>query len=286
VNDPAPPSPAPAVPPAKVERPQKAEPRAEVPWHGRSWYIATGGAIGSIGLIVTIAAWLIPMPNGSAPPAPPPSSLADGTAPITATVAVNKSTCDGATSYHVVPPDQVASVQPYSNVRHDSAFRNAPDAIYTDVVVTLQGNSGVATVLQRITVHVTSREKPAGAAFQNGERECGSISPAFLGINLDRTEPHAVSLPGRHGEPARPFPFTISSSDPEVFHLYGVTHACDCRWYVDIEWSSAGVTGTMKIDDNGQPFRTVGTDGIQVTSVTEELTSWTPAKYPPYSPMG
>lgn len=278
MTDPAPPS------PALPEQPQKVEPPAKVPWHAKSWWIAIGGAIAVISLTVTIAAWLFPQSTDSAPTASP-SRLADSRPPFTTTVAVNQATCDGATSYHVVPPALVASVQPYSNVRNDPAFKNAPDGIYTDVVVTLQGKSGVATILQGITVHVTSREKPAGAAFRNGEPECGSISPAFFGINLDHDDPQAASLPGRHGDPPRPFPFTISDSDPEVFHIYGVTHTCDCRWYVDIEWSSAGTTGTMTVDDHGQPFRTVGTDGIQVTSVTEDLTSWTPAKYPPYSPM-
>jgi hypothetical protein len=36
------------------------------------------------------------------------------------------------------------------------------------------------------------------------------------------------------------------------------TEDCDCRWYLELDWSSQGRTGTVRIDDQGVPFRTSG----------------------------
>ncbi|MER6173729.1 hypothetical protein [Streptosporangium sp. NPDC001681] len=51
---------------------------------------------------------------------------------------------------------------------------------------------------------------------------------------------------------------SVSDSDTEIFHIFGATRDCDCRWRILVDWSSQGRKGTATIDDNGRPFRTVG----------------------------
>ncbi|MET8046876.1 hypothetical protein ABZU75_04685 [Streptosporangium sp. NPDC005286] len=50
----------------------------------------------------------------------------------------------------------------------------------------------------------------------------------------------------------------VSDSDAEIFHIFGATRNCDCRWRILVDWSSRGRKGTATIDNNGRPFRTVG----------------------------
>lgn len=40
------------------------------------------------------------------------------------------------------------------------------------------------------------------------------------------------------------------------------TQTCDCRWYLELGWSSQGRTGTLRIDDHGRPFRTSSIKGL------------------------
>jgi hypothetical protein len=56
-------------------------------------------------------------------------------------------------------------------------------------------------------------------------------------------------------------PYRVSVEDPEVLLVNARTENCDCRWYLELDWSAQGRTGTTRIDDGGRPFRTSGTTG-------------------------
>ncbi|WP_405773717.1 hypothetical protein [Streptomyces sp. NBC_01538] len=36
----------------------------------------------------------------------------------------------------------------------------------------------------------------------------------------------------------------------------------DCRWYLELDWSSQGRVGTVRVDDAGRPFRTSAIKGL------------------------
>jgi hypothetical protein len=42
----------------------------------------------------------------------------------------------------------------------------------------------------------------------------------------------------------------------EVFDLNAHVEGHDVSWYLELEWSSGGQKGTLRIDDGGKPFRT------------------------------
>ncbi|WP_211125786.1 hypothetical protein [Streptomyces yatensis] len=50
------------------------------------------------------------------------------------------------------------------------------------------------------------------------------------------------------------FPFTVTSSDPELFKVYPAASAFEIEWHLELEWSSAGRHGTLTVDDGGRPF--------------------------------
>ncbi|GIH07742.1 hypothetical protein Rhe02_58090 [Rhizocola hellebori] len=281
MTEPTAPSPAPAEP---ITESKPAA--AKTMWHSAGWWASVGGIVAVISLVVTtIQLFQSDEPAATKPTGTTSTPTSTAAAPFTTVVKINEDTCNGATGFHVVPPSMVTAVRPAQNKDGDPAFANAPDAVFSDVIVTLQGTSGVATVLQGMKVHVVSRRAAEGVAYRNGAVECGGIAPAFFGIKLDHADAAAKPLPGRDGTPARAFPFKISDSDPEVLHIYGVADDCDCQWYVDIEWSSGGKTGTVTIDNGGQPFRTVGTKNIKVVGLTPDYQNWAQESYPPYNPM-
>lgn len=56
--------------------------------------------------------------------------------------------------------------------------------------------------------------------------------------------------------PAKDFPYRVSSTDVEVFHIDAHVEGHDVTWYLELEWTSGGRSGTLRIDDRGEPFRT------------------------------
>ncbi|THA70792.1 XRE family transcriptional regulator [Streptomyces sp. A0958] len=126
--------------------------------------------------------------------------------------------------------------------------------------LTVQGSSQAAVVLTGMHVRVLSQRAPVQQpAFSMGEG-CGSgIEPQSFDIDLDNSRPTLTPVAGTQGDevvPAKDFPFRVSSSDVEVFDLDAHVEGHDVSWYLELEWSSGGRTGTLRVDDGGQPFRT------------------------------
>ncbi|SCE03751.1 hypothetical protein GA0115239_11701, partial [Streptomyces sp. BpilaLS-43] len=131
--------------------------------------------------------------------------------------------------------------------------------------LTLQGDSDEAVVLNALHVRVLGR-KPALAwsAYSMGDG-CGSgIVPQSFDIDLDDNLPRTKPVAGQDGDtvvPAKDFPYRVSSSDVQVFHLDAHVAGHDVTWYLELEWTSGGRSGTLRIDDGGKPFRTSGIAG-------------------------
>ncbi|MEV5603105.1 helix-turn-helix transcriptional regulator [Streptomyces sp. NPDC052299] len=126
--------------------------------------------------------------------------------------------------------------------------------------LTVQGTSAQAVVLTGLRVKVLSQRAPVQQpAFSMGEG-CGSgIEPQSFDIDLDDSRPMLKPVAGQQGDetvPAKDFPFRVSSSDVEVFDLDAHVEGHDVSWYLELDWSSGGRTGTLRVDDGGKPFRT------------------------------
>ncbi|MFE7627349.1 helix-turn-helix domain-containing protein [Streptomyces sp. NPDC057509] len=126
--------------------------------------------------------------------------------------------------------------------------------------LTVQGTSREAVVLTALHVRVLSQRAPLQRpAFSMGEG-CGSgIEPQSFDIDLDSNRPTLTPVAGTQGDqvvPAKDFPFQVSSRDVEVFDLDAHVEGHDVSWYLELEWSSGGRKGILRIDDGGKPFRT------------------------------
>jgi len=151
-----------------------------------------------------------------------------------------------------------------------AASQRAVHGSSIDVRITVQGRGSAPVVLEALHVRVANRATPAadrGAAYYLGDGCGASIIPRFFSVDLDEHQPLALSMPGDSNgtgptPPAIDFPYRVSLQEPEVLVVSSTNKSCTCDWYLDLDWSSRGRTGTVRIDDHGRPFRSTSTEGL------------------------
>ncbi|MFF3373670.1 helix-turn-helix domain-containing protein [Streptomyces sp. NPDC002680] len=164
------------------------------------------------------------------------------------------------------PPAQV----PPPPVEQDAgAWAAAQGAVHgrrTRVQISVQGRSSTAVVLEALHVRVVSRGNPAAGNAYSMDQGCGSdLTPRSFTVNLDVDRPVAHPKDGTDRErtvPAVRFPYRVSAEDPEVLLVDATTQTYDARWYLELDWSSQGRTGTIRVDDHGRPFHTTSIEGM------------------------
>ncbi|MFH9835818.1 helix-turn-helix domain-containing protein [Streptomyces sp. NPDC017201] len=128
------------------------------------------------------------------------------------------------------------------------------------LALTLQGTSDEAVVLNALHVRVLGRNAALPwNAYSMGNGCGGGITPQSFDIDLDDSRPRSKPVAGEDAGvvvPAKDFPYRVSSTDVEVFHIDAHVEGHDVTWYLELEWTSGGRSGTLRIDDRGEPFRT------------------------------
>ncbi|MBB5958216.1 hypothetical protein FHS29_004824 [Saccharothrix tamanrassetensis] len=109
------------------------------------------------------------------------------------------------------------------------------------IVVLVEGRSSQAVVLLAIRpVVVDFRDEP--------EPLLSMISSRDFGIDLTPIPP----LPPRVVAHGHDFPFAVAAGDPELFHFtFSVRPECCVSWRLELDWVSAGRTGTVMIPEGG-----------------------------------
>ncbi|WP_406472036.1 helix-turn-helix domain-containing protein [Streptomyces sp. NBC_01615] len=280
---PADPRPEPAS--AADRRPHAGRPRRQP---GRSIALAVSLAVALAGLTTSAAgpvsgggessasARTTPKPSASATRSggsPQKSRASAGTvappAPLTWTADSQLWQRECAHDYVIAkPPQQVPPPPTPADAAVWAASQGAVHGGTTDLRISVQGRGSAAVVLEALHVRVVNRTTPAarrGIAYSMYEG-CGAILvPRYFSVNLDAHRPLARSMPGNDPDrptPAVDFPYQVSLREPEVLLLSAHTESCTCDWYLDLDWSSQGRTGTARIDDHGRPFRTTSIKGL------------------------
>ncbi|MGA5385903.1 helix-turn-helix domain-containing protein [Streptomyces pseudogriseolus] len=199
-----------------------------------------------------------PAPAGPAPAGPPPLAWS-----------VNSHAwAYGCGHDYVVakPPAQVPPPPAPQDARTWAATQGAVHGGETLVELSVQGRSDTAVVLTALRVRVAGRSAPASGNAYAMDQGCGgALTPRYFDVDLDKDRPIARAVAGNDaGEPipAVRMPYRVSATDPEVLMVTARTEGCDCRWYLELDWSSQGRTGTVRIDDRGRPFRTSAVEGL------------------------
>ncbi|MEL5956698.1 helix-turn-helix transcriptional regulator [Streptomyces sp. CLV115] len=219
-----------------------------------------------------------PVPSGSATVSSPPSGGASATSgrrgsgagpggqqsggvPLSATI--SSYNWEEPCGQHYVLDQKPEDVPPPPSPQGTRGWAKAlggVDGGSMQLEVTVQGKSGQAVVLNGLHVRTLSRKAPlAWSAYSMGEG-CGSgVTPQSFDVDLDDSRPDLTPVAGQQGDtrvPPKDFPFKVTSTDVEVFDLTVHVEGHDVSWYLDLEWSSGGRTGMLRIDDGGKPFRT------------------------------
>ncbi|MFJ5777678.1 helix-turn-helix domain-containing protein [Streptomyces sp. NPDC093094] len=163
-------------------------------------------------------------------------------------------------------PPQVPPPPVQQDAEAWAATQEAVPGRQTRVQVSVQGKSSTAVVLQALRVRVVSRGTPVtGNVYAMGQGCGGDLAPREFSVNLDADRPIVRARSGGDTEVPLPvvrFPYRVSAEDPEVLLVTATTETYDCMWYLELDWSSQGRTGTVRIDDHGRPFRTSGIKGL------------------------
>ncbi|KUN66971.1 DNA-binding protein [Streptomyces griseorubiginosus] len=164
------------------------------------------------------------------------------------------------------PPAQVPPPPVSQDAAQWAATQGAIHGRQTMVRISVQGRSSTAVVLEDLRVRVASRGEPVQGNSYAMEQGCGgALTPREFSVDLDKDRPIARSKPGNDGGnviPAVKMPYRVSSTDPEILLVTAEAVTCDCTWYLELDWSSQGRTGTVRIDDHGKPFRTTSIKGL------------------------
>ncbi|MFG2725370.1 helix-turn-helix domain-containing protein [Streptomyces canus] len=164
------------------------------------------------------------------------------------------------------PPAQVPPPPTAQDAANWAGTLGAIHGRQTMVQISVQGRNSTAVVLEDLRVRVVSRGTPAKGNSYAMDQGCGgALTPRYFSVDLDKDRPIAHSQSGNDGEnviPAVRMPYRVSSEDPEVLLVTAETEGCDCSWYLELDWSSQGRTGTARIDDEGRPFRTSAIKGL------------------------
>ncbi|MFI1975188.1 helix-turn-helix domain-containing protein [Streptomyces wedmorensis] len=230
------------------------------------------GALAVVGT-VTLGAVLLPGKTRERAAEPP--------APLTWTVASDlwKNGCGHTYLVRRTPPPPPEA----ADARNWATAQGAVDGGETLVRVSVQGKSAAAVVLQALHVRVVERGAPLPwAAYRTDDGCGGAVTPRRFEVDLDRPRPVARALDGydASGEegrtlPAVSFPYAVSVAEPEELLVFAGAAGCDCRWYLELEWSSEGRRGTVRIgDEDGAPFRTSGAKGRPVYGYDSVGRAW------------
>ncbi|MFF0739098.1 helix-turn-helix domain-containing protein [Streptomyces sp. NPDC004111] len=164
------------------------------------------------------------------------------------------------------PPSQVPPPPAPQDAAPWAATQRAVHGGETLVELSVQGRTETAVVLEALRVRVVGRTAPAQGNSYGMNLGCGgAVTPRSFAVDLDKDRPIARAVAGNDtGTPIPPvrMPYRVSAKDPEVLLITGATATCDCLWYLELDWSSQGRKGTVRIDDDGRPFRTSAVNGL------------------------
>ncbi|MFD9029752.1 helix-turn-helix domain-containing protein [Streptomyces sp. NPDC059567] len=223
-----------------------------------------GVVVGALAVVGTVTLGAVLQPGKAR------ERAAEPPAPLTWTVASHiwKNGCGHTYLVERTPPPPPEA----ADARSWAAAQGAVDGGETLVRVSVQGKGAAAVVLQALHVRVVERGAPLPWAAYRMDDGCGgAVTPRRFEVDLDRPRPVARALDGydASGEegrtlPAVSFPYAVSAAEPEELLVSAGAAGCDCRWYLELEWSSEGRSGTVRITDDGRPFRTSGIEGRPV----------------------
>ncbi|MFD7291243.1 helix-turn-helix domain-containing protein [Streptomyces sp. NPDC059863] len=206
-------------------------------------------------------------PSRSASPSGAPSARKDPPAAgkpssdaVPVTVATRAYAFEDPCSQHYLIDSPPEEVPPPPTEQDAPGWVGALGGVASDsqfIELTLQGTGSETVVLRALNVRIVKSDAPlAWTDYAMGVGCGGGVGTKSFAVNLDAGRPSSVPKAGQ-----RDFPYKVSESDPEVFYISASSKTRDVSWYLELDWTSGERHGTIRVDDNGKPFRTSGSAG-------------------------
>ncbi|WP_413757696.1 helix-turn-helix domain-containing protein [Streptomyces sp. MMBL 11-3] len=213
-------------------------------------------------------------------PAADAGSGGGATAPM---VAVNAYAWENQCSQHYLvdrAPEQVPPPPSEPDARGWVSALGGVAAGQQMLALTVQGAGKDTVVLEELHVRVVEKSAPLDwNDFAMGVGCGGDVRTAAFGVDLDDGRPATSPRAGQ-----RDFPYKVSETDPEVFYVFADARTHNVSWYLELEWSSGSREGTVRIDDDGRPFRTSGHVGRPAYTYPLGDSAWGRDEYQPDIP--
>lgn len=196
------------------------------------------------------------------------------------TVATNPYRWEDQCSQHYLVNQKAEQVPPPPNEPEARGWVTALGGVAAGqqmLALTVQGTGKATVVLEALHVRVVTKNAPlAWNDFQMGFGCGGGVDTKSFVVDLDAGSPTVETKAGQ-----RDFPYKVSESDPEVFYIFANSKAHDVSWYLELDWSSGTKKGTVRVDDNGNPFRTSGNVGRPAYAYPLGDSEWWRNEYEP-----
>ncbi|WP_049578262.1 helix-turn-helix domain-containing protein [Streptomyces sp. SBT349] len=135
-------------------------------------------------------------------------------------------------------------------------------------------------VIEALHIRVDERRAPLDwPAFDMSLGCGGALTPASFTVDLDAERPVARPSDGFDGDTGTELkppglPFAPTATEPLALRVSASTRTCDCSWYIELVWSGGGERGTLRVDDDGRPFRTSGNGEETAYQFAFETETW------------
>lgn len=187
----------------------------------------------------------------------------DASLPVPLSVKVEPYTWESPCSQRYLadrPPTKVGPPPPEQDA---AGWVRAAGAVSSEkqfLTLTLQGTGEETVVVRSLKVRLVDKRSPLAwndYAMGYPGVGCGAGVPTrSFTIALDAARPDVRPKAG-----SKNFPYSVSESDPEVYYVTADASAYYVSWYLELQWSSGSRSGTLRVNDNGLPFRTSGNNG-------------------------
>ncbi|MDX3513057.1 helix-turn-helix transcriptional regulator [Streptomyces caniscabiei] len=188
---------------------------------------------------------------------------ADASLPVPLNVKVEPYTWEDPCSQRYLADRTPARVAPPPLEQDAPAWVSSEGAVASGeqfLTLTVQGTGEETVVVRSLKVRMTDKRSPLAwndYAMGYPGVGCGAGVPTrSFTIALDAARPAVQPKAG-----SRNFPYSVSQSDPEVFYVTADASAYYVSWYLELEWTAGSRSGTLRLDDDGRPFRTSGNNG-------------------------
>lgn len=247
-------------PPADALHPPAARPAdvdelAPAARRRRRWVAPIVAAV-ALAVMSAVVAWAVLDHSGHPAPQATPAPLSVNV------LSDNWDSACGDWFYATKPPSAVPPPPGLPDVALWAAPLHAVPGSHLRLQVTLQGAAGQPpVVLHTAYVRIVSTgPAPAGYGYTMGSGCGGGLDPTSFALDLNADSPHLRTVRGVGDSPATAvdFPFQVSASGPQVINLDAATPDRDVTWYLELVWSSGSQQGTLRVDDHGKPFHTIG----------------------------